>query len=258
MIKIDKSNQIPEILTGDKASDAQSAIDNMIQQGRQPVSGDFDNTIYNGRGVKTQLLQDQNNKCAYCEITMEGDFGAVEHYRPKTGWRENDIDTLHTPGYYWLAYEWTNLLCSCDKCNSVARKGNLFPLRDPAMRDIEHKNISNEVPLIINPTLEDPGQFLQFKRYVAVAAVIDGEKSDKGRKTIDTFDLNGRIPVKNTPARTDLLDARRKRWSEAKALYDAYISQGMDRSEAINNVKAIYTQPAKPFSGMFVNQNMWF
>ena len=59
MIRIDKSHNIPEILTGDKASDARSAIDNLIQQGRQPDSGDFDNTIYNGRGVKTQLLQDQ-------------------------------------------------------------------------------------------------------------------------------------------------------------------------------------------------------
>ncbi len=258
MIKIDKSNQIPEILTGNKASDAQSAIDNMIQQGRQPVSGDFDNTIYNGRGVKTQLLQDQNNKCAYCEITLAGDYGAVEHYRPKTGWRENDIDTLHTPGYYWLAYEWTNLLCSCDKCNGPARKGNLFPLRNPATRDIAHQNISQEVPLIINPALEDPGQFLRFNQYMAVPVISNGIESDKGKETINTFDLNGQIPTNTTPARTDLLNERKNKWFEAKVLYDAYIKLGMNKNDAIDSVKAIYAQPAKQFSGMFVNQDRWF
>ena len=97
MIKIDKSNHIPEILTGDKASDARNAIDNMIQQGRQPGSDDFDNTIYNGRGVKTQLLQDQNNKCAYCEITLAGDYGAVEHYK---NWLERERQRYIT--YTWL------------------------------------------------------------------------------------------------------------------------------------------------------------
>ena len=257
MIKINKSNQIPDVLTESRAYDARNAIDNMIQQGILPDSDDFDGNIYNGRGVKPQLLQDQNHKCAYCEITMAGDYGVVEHYRPKTGWKENEGDTLHKPGYYWLAYEWTNLLCSCDKCNSVARKGNLFPLRDPAMRDIVHKNISNEVPLIINPTLEDPGQFLRFNQYMAVAAVKEGKESDKGRKTIDTFDLNGRS-VERTPARTDLLDARKRKWFQAKALYDAYILQGMDRIKAIDAVKSLYAQPKESFSGMFLYQNIWF
>lgn len=258
MIKIDKSNHIPDVLTGSRASDARNAIDDMIQQGVQPDSYDFDSNIYNGRGIKTQLVQDQNNKCAYCEITMAGDYGVVEHYRPKTGWKENDSDQLHKPGYYWLAYDWTNLLCSCDKCNSLARKGNLFPLRDPAMRDINNKDISNEVPLIINPTLEDPGQFLRFNKYMAVAAEIDGIESDKGRKTIDTFDLNGRIPTKSVPARTDLLEERKLKWDKAKALYDAYISLGMDRSAAIEGVKLLYAKPEESFSGMFMNQNIWF
>jgi hypothetical protein len=29
------------------------------------------------------------------------------------------------PGYYWLAYEWTNLLPSCYDCNSFRRHGTM-------------------------------------------------------------------------------------------------------------------------------------
>jgi hypothetical protein len=32
-------------------------------------------------------------------------------------------------GYYWLSYEWTNLLPSCHECNSVEAKGDKFPIK---------------------------------------------------------------------------------------------------------------------------------
>lgn len=258
MIRINKTYQAPDILTGNRATTALNLIEDMIQGGQTPQSDDFDSRVFNGRGVKSQLLQDQNQKCAFCEVTMAGDYGAVEHYRPKAGWKENEADTLHTPGYHWLAYNWTNLLCSCDKCNSAARKGNLFPLRDPAARDIPHQGISQEVPLIINPANEDPGIFLRFNQYIAVPSMADGHESDKGRSTIEVFDLNGSIPKKTTPARTVLLQARKNKWLEAKALYDACISLGIDRNDAIERVKSIYAHPEKPFAGMFTNQDMWF
>lgn len=258
MIKINKSEQIPDILTGNKAADARKLVENIIQRGNTPESRNFDGSIYNGNGVKTKLLEDQNGKCAYCEVTMAGDYGAVEHYRPKTGWKENNNDELHSPGYYWLAYEWTNFLCSCDKCNSAARKGNLFPLRNPATRDIANKDISQEVPLIINPAEEDPGKFLRFNEYIATPAKIDEIDSDKGRSTIEIFDLNGCIEKNSSPPRKDLLAARRTEWENAKALYNSYILLGMNRDDAIKEVKAIYAQPHKPFAGMFANQDKWF
>lgn len=258
MIRINKTNQIPDILTGDRATDARHHIETMMQAGQTPQSGDFDSGVFNGRGVKSQLLHDQNQKCAFCEVTMVGDYGAVEHYRPKSGWKENEADALHRPGYHWLAYDWTNLLCSCDKCNSAARKGNLFPLRNPAARDIPHQDISREEPLVINPANDDPGLFLRFNQYIAIPSMANGHESDKGRSTIEVFDLNGRIPKKTTPARTVLLQARKNRWQEAKALYDACIAHGMDRNDAIKRVKSIYAQPEKPFAGMFTNQDMWF
>jgi hypothetical protein len=51
-------------------------------------------------------------------------------FRPKGGWVQNDGDALTQPGYYWLAYEWSNLLISCQLCNQEFKK-NRFPLLNP-------------------------------------------------------------------------------------------------------------------------------
>lgn len=258
MIKITKSDQVPDTLTGAKASTAKQDIANKVAAGTEIKSKDFDDSIYNGEGVKKTLLDDQKQKCAYCEVSMTGDFGAVEHYRPKTAWKEDNNDFQHKPGYHWLAYDWTNMLCSCDKCNSAARKGNLFPLRDPNTRDIQHQNIAQEVPLIINPSSEEPGNYIRFHQYMATPVLDNGIESDKGRRTIDIFDLNGCIPTKTVGPRTDLKDSRKRLWDSAKALYDLIIEQGRSNEEAIERVKQVYARPENPFAGMFIHQDFWF
>jgi 5-methylcytosine-specific restriction endonuclease McrA len=64
-----------------------------------------------------------HSKCAYCETdTAAGAPMQVEHYRPKAKVTE---DSSHL-GYYWLAYEWSNLILSCSKCNN--KKRNRFPI----------------------------------------------------------------------------------------------------------------------------------
>ena len=71
--------------------------------------------------VRERLRDIYYNKCAYCE-----DIDAkpeVEHYRPK---KKVSEDSSH-PGYYWLCYEWTNLLPSCHYCNTESGKRNQFP-----------------------------------------------------------------------------------------------------------------------------------
>lgn len=55
----------------------------------------------------------------------------VEHFRPKGGWRQSPGQPIEQPGYYWLAYEWSNLFLACGPCNS-RHKRNLFPLTDQA------------------------------------------------------------------------------------------------------------------------------
>ena len=46
----------------------------------------FKNGVYAAADVKKQLKIDQHGKCAYCERFLNGDYGAVEHFRPKGGY----------------------------------------------------------------------------------------------------------------------------------------------------------------------------
>jgi hypothetical protein len=69
-----------------------------------------------------QYLNDQ--KCAYCDGSYVAFcYGDVEHFRPKAAVTE---DPTH-PGYWWLAYEPSNYLPSCQLCNQDAKQ-NHFPI----------------------------------------------------------------------------------------------------------------------------------
>lgn len=83
-----------------------------------------------------------HNKCAYCETPVDLDrFGGdSEHFRPKgnvTIQGENnkkvaaectfpDGRKMPHPGYFWLAYDWRNLMPACTFCNSSG-KVDQFP-----------------------------------------------------------------------------------------------------------------------------------
>lgn len=252
MIKIDKRHtDLPEILTSPRAIDSINSVEHKALQGTLR-SEDFDREIYGCKDVKGKLREDQHGKCAYCETKLTGDFGAVEHYRPKTKYIAED--GTRQLGYYWLAYDWENLLCSCDKCNSAARKGNLFPLRDPSARDIANKDISKEVPLLINPAMEDPQEHIGFHKYVAFAVSSDGVESDKGRCTIDVFDLNAK--AENCPNK-ELLEERKRLWRKVEMLVDLCMSNGDSRDAAIERVMEFYGNDDDEYLGMIRNQHLW-
>jgi hypothetical protein len=87
-----------------------------------------------------------NNKCAYCETRAVRDPGDAEHFRPKgrvsvaeplSGGKKKlkkirIIDPsgkeIDHPGYFWLAYNWKNLLPACRDCNSSEGKRDQFPI----------------------------------------------------------------------------------------------------------------------------------
>jgi uncharacterized protein (TIGR02646 family) len=221
-------------------------------------SKDIDGDIYASDAVKHQLKTDQFNKCAYCERFFNGDYGAVEHYRPKARYQ----DALHTPrqlGYWWLAYDWNNLLYSCSECNT-SFKGCLFPLKNPAQRNIAGQSIINEEPLIINPASMDPKHHIVFKEDVVMGI------TDEGRATISIFELNDRPQIK---------DLRRKKWVYFKRDYDKIkeLEKLIDVSEhqtnmplfCVNELKRIlngmkvdiqtkYLNEDNEYAGMFENQ----
>lgn len=156
-----------------------------------------------GPDVKRRLLDDQHGKCIYCECLLTGDYGHIEHFRPKGGYTIPGDRTLHKPGYYWLAYQWKNLLLSCSKCNT-SFKQNHFPLADESVRDIQHRRTRQEEPLLINPSQEDPRRFIEFQEYLLVPREKKGSRVNrKGATTIEVLRLN---------ERPELVKRRRRVW----------------------------------------------
>ncbi len=109
--------------------------------------------------------------------------GTIDHYRPKAASQQRMGDPYFRPGYYWLTYNWENLLFLCPTCNQ-SYKRNLFPLLDETRRAFSHlHSLALEVPLLIDPSKEDPADFISFRDEIAFAL----EDNLRGRTTIATL-----------------------------------------------------------------------
>ena len=122
MIRINKSATVPGILV-EKGEQETVILCHFYDS--DPFSCDdgtkkfeIKSSIYGHVTVKDQLIFDQHEKCCFCEadFTANG-YGDVEHFRPKSGYQTVVKGPLIKPGYYWLAYDWSNLLFSCQVCN---------------------------------------------------------------------------------------------------------------------------------------------
>ncbi|HII91194.1 MAG TPA: hypothetical protein HA262_03245 [Methanosarcina sp.] len=198
MIKINKTQPAPRYLihTGtsreeDKCySETQAAciyFESENDDSNKKSEYKFDSNIYGNRIWRSQLLEDQHNKCCFCESRfLHVSAGDVEHFRPKGGYKQSVSDSLQKPGYYWLAYEWDNLLIACENCNRIEKK-NLFPLLNPENRATkENKDIDAERPIFINPWKEDPENFIEFHCEIPIG--IDSE--GRGTQTIELLNLD--------------------------------------------------------------------
>jgi hypothetical protein len=154
---------------------------------------------------RDRLLAATHQKCAYCELslTVGQRKGDVEHYRPKGAVRRLDgkvvkvlrdgVEIDH-PGYYWLAYDFHNLLPACIACNRRAGdaasgtntgKSDIFPTLDDhwAARPEE---VPAEQPALLNPWLDNPAEHLVFDPDTGVVAGI----TERGRITVRLLGLN--------------------------------------------------------------------
>jgi hypothetical protein len=142
-------------------------------------------------------------KCAYCE-TYVTHFQSpdLDHFRPKLGVTdEEDVpitvdygwgSTDHW-GYFWLAYEWENLLPTCGKCNQASKiegekigKHNRFPVAGSHAKFDDEVEI--EQPLLLDPTHDEPDQHLRINTDDGTIEAKDG--SLQGEMTIRVLGLN--------------------------------------------------------------------
>jgi hypothetical protein len=148
---------------------------------------EFKGEVYGAEEIKTALRNAQHDKCAFCEARVSHiAYGDVEHFRPKAGHVQREGGTLQRPGYYWLAYKWSNLFFACQLCNQRFKR-NLFPLRNPAKRARSHHDkLSGERPLLINPGITVPASHVGFREEIAFPV----RGSRQGQATIDVLGLN--------------------------------------------------------------------
>ena len=145
-----------------------------------------------------------HGKCAYCEQKIHGDqYEDIEHFRPKDGVTDEDGKVVQVeingemkehPGYYWLCYDWRNLLPSCVRCNRLSSDGTdgrkigkhtRFPVK--GFRAVRPGEEVHEEPLLINPVVEDPSEHLALE-----SNGVYTWKSERGRACIEILGLNVR------------------------------------------------------------------
>lgn len=192
MIHIDKGSDIPTILSTGRGktekdklcADFDSDPASFQAQGAKPSKKHVFNTkIYSSKSVKKRLIKLQHNKCCFSEAKFNGDYGDVEHFRPKSRLGEENSKIKTYPGYYWLAYSWDNLFL-CKQVINISHKKDLFPLLNGVERArSHHENHSLEDPVLIDPSLEDPRQHINFHQDEPVGI------TDRGRKTITLLNL---------------------------------------------------------------------
>ena len=231
MIRIRKPAEVPESLKDSGTKETRKDCEAYDQNPNNYRSGltkfRFYRRIYAAEDVKDTLKRAQYGKCCYCEDKfLATSYGAVEHFRPKGGVQQNEQQDLQYPGYYWLAYDWNNLLFSCERCNT-SHKRNLFPLLDETKRAVSHHDdITKEQPLLINPAQEDPQEHLHFREEVVIG------DTEKGRQTIQALGL----------MRKGLRNDRHKHLSVLKTLHDgleAYRKLAKSGNDSTNLMKEI-------------------
>jgi hypothetical protein len=131
-------------------------------------------------------------KCAYCERFYKLD---VEHFRPKGEVTDENNNLLSGTGYYWLGYEWSNLLPSCISCNRDGGKNSKFPYvaggtiittpvfditgnLDRSFCTVNHPTLLGELPALLNPEIDT-----NIENYFAFE--VDGDKEGIKIKGID-------------------------------------------------------------------------
>src|SRR6478672_145109 len=185
MIKINRG-LAPSYLSSERVQLAKKRLEeNFAQESRQERLK-FDSSIL--FPIKGDLLKLCNGKCAYCEsklgVISDGD---IENFRPKSGARGFSPSEYAPTHYWWLAFEWENLLIACQLCNQKYKR-DYFPLENESFRSrigATGDELLSEQALLIDPSLEDPAKHIEFDE-----SGYARELSKKGKVTIEVLRLN--------------------------------------------------------------------
>lgn len=229
MIRINRGPE-PTTLLGIR--DSQLKI--LRNLGRAPTSNDVEGY----RAVAEELWTSQYHKCCYCEARIPRGYNDVEHYRPKAE-ADRSPGCTSTHGYWWLAFNWDNLLFACPACNR-SNKNSKFPLEVGCQSLIpEDKSPGNESPLLLDPgSSTNPVEHIEFS-YIRAGSAKSSlswwakprNGSHRGKVTIDVCGLN----------RDDLREIRDDHYATVILPHSFEILDAIQQSDA-TRLKKEYTR----------------
>lgn len=193
----------PDTLTGDEKTfwsgwikKSERAKKKALEQYANEEEIGFRDQVW--KALKEWLLDHVfHGKCAYCEGKyLAGTYDAAEHWRPKGKVTVNDVEvtradgTAH-PGYWWLAYDWRNLVPSCDRCNGPGGKMTEFPVGKSHVFDVGttiDELDKKEDPILLHPydAEHKPEDHLKFGLQGVVA---EDKSSKRGKESTRVFNL---------------------------------------------------------------------
>ncbi|BCK13621.1 TPA: hypothetical protein RSW75_000960 [Vibrio cholerae] len=146
--------------------------------------------------LSTVLANLSHGKCWYCESNELRSDNPIDHYRPKG----KVAECQDHPGYWWLAFEWSNYRYSCTYCNSrrvevttAGGKQDHFPVFTPPDWNKCKEDNNAEKPKLLDPTDADDYKLLTFNQNGEACPNTDNEKSEayqKAKESIDKYHLN--------------------------------------------------------------------
>lgn len=151
------------------------------------------------RDLKETLSEFSNGKCWYCETKEFRSDRVVDHFRPKNRVAERDDH----PGYWWLAFDWTNYRYSCTFCNSLRKsekdepaggKADHFPIIDEQRRACDPDgSIEDEFPYLLDPIRNGDTPLLTFTDDGRAVPCYTDDNSlhyERANQSIELFHLN--------------------------------------------------------------------
>lgn len=187
MIQIKNRPRTIASLSNQKVEDLKKQLREKIATGKVLTNKDIDDTVWKTKKVRDTLIASQNRKCCFCENirAIKREFDG-EHFRPKLG-----VTGENHNGYWWLAYEWTNIFYACKTCNQQYKK-NHFPILGKRANN-ESDSLEGEKAVFINPETENPENYIGFDwqqvygRFVKATGL---DPENRGNETIRIIGIN--------------------------------------------------------------------
>ena len=178
---VDRStNLLPESFHSERYHRAVEGLRKFYESDYKQSRFKFDSRVW--VETKENLKDLFKNRCAYCESHVGvSSHGAVDHFRPK--YSAINLDGGSHEGYWWLAYEWSNLYLSCEVCNR--HKRNKFPVDGKRAESFD--SLAEEKYLLIDPCHQD--DIFEAGFYYDNEGLIFA-RTERGLITIELLSLN--------------------------------------------------------------------